>query len=135
LAYLDKAAYQHHPAPVPKEIYLSSYECDCGRQSHFFDDPSQGSHHPRNQGTEMKEQGAPRRPGSICMKKTDQPFKVGEQVIWWKRIPGGNYVFPVSAKVLAVTAQRVKIQADDDGEIVIRYVPLESLQRREENRT
>ena len=69
------------------------------------------------------------------MEKTDQPFKVDEQVIWRKRIPGGNYVCPVSAKILAVTAKRVKIEADDDGEIVIRYVPPASLQRREENRT
>ena len=63
------------------------------------------------------------------MEKIDQPFQVGEQVIWLKRIPGGDYVYPVSAKVLAVTAKRVKIEADDEGEIVIRYVPAESLQR------
>jgi len=62
------------------------------------------------------------------MKKAPQPLEIGDQVIWRKRIPGGNYVYPVSAKVLAVTAKRVKIQADDDGEIVIRYVPPESLQ-------
>jgi hypothetical protein len=62
------------------------------------------------------------------MKKAPQPLEIGEQVIWWKRIPGGNYVYPVSAKVLAVTAKRVKIEADDDGEIVIRYVSPESLQ-------
>jgi hypothetical protein len=53
----------------------------------------------------------------------------GDQVIWWKRIPGGDYVYPVQATILAVTAKRVKIAADDDGERVIRYVPLESLQR------
>jgi hypothetical protein len=64
------------------------------------------------------------------MKDTRQAFQVGEQVIWLKRIPGGDYVYPVSAKVLAVTAKRVKIEADDDGEIVIRHVPPESLQRR-----
>jgi hypothetical protein len=64
------------------------------------------------------------------VKDTKQAFQVGEQIIWFKRIPGGDYVFPVSAKVLAVTAKRVKIEADDDGEIVIRYVPAESLQRR-----
>jgi hypothetical protein len=62
------------------------------------------------------------------VKDTKQAFQVGQQVIWWKRIPGGNYVYPVSAKVLAVTAKRVKIEADNDGEIVIRYVPLESVQ-------
>ena len=64
------------------------------------------------------------------MKDTQQAFQVGEQVIWLKRIPGGDYVYPVSAKVLAVTAKRVKIEADDDGEIVIRHVPPASLQRR-----
>ena len=69
------------------------------------------------------------------MKKIARPFKVGEQVIWWKRISGGDYMFPVCAKVLTVTAKRVKIEADDDGEIVIRYVPPASLQRREEYRT
>ncbi len=63
------------------------------------------------------------------MNDTKQAFQVGEQVIWLKRIPGGDYVYPVSAKVLAVTAKRVKIEADDDGEIVIRHVPPESLQR------
>jgi len=31
--------------------------------------------------------------------------------------------------VLALTAKRVKIEADDDGDIVIWYVPRESLQR------
>ena len=64
------------------------------------------------------------------MKKAPQPLEMGDQVIWWKRVPGGDYVFPVSAKVLALTAKRVKIEADDDGETVIRYVPPESLQRR-----
>jgi hypothetical protein len=53
----------------------------------------------------------------------------GDKVIWWKRIPGGDYVYPVQATVLAVTAKRVKIAADDDGERVIRYVPAQSLQR------
>jgi hypothetical protein len=63
------------------------------------------------------------------MKKALQPLEIGDQVIWWKRVPGGEYVFPVSAKVLALTAKRVKIEADDDGDIVIRYVPPQSLQR------
>jgi len=31
---------------------------------------------------------------------------------------GGDYVSPVQATVLALTAKRVKIEADDDGEIV-----------------
>ena len=53
----------------------------------------------------------------------------GDKVTWWKRIPGGDYVYPVQATVLALTEKRVKIEADDDGDIVIRYVPPESLQR------
>ena len=53
----------------------------------------------------------------------------GDKVIWWKRIPGGDYVYPVPATVLAVTAKRVNIAADDDGERVIRYVPAQNLQR------
>ena len=56
-------------------------------------------------------------------------LKPGDRVIWWKRIPGGDYVYPVQATVLALTAKRVKIEADDDGDIVIRYVPPQSLQR------
>ena len=56
-------------------------------------------------------------------------LKPGDKVIWWKRIPGGDYVYPVQATVLALTEKRVKIEADDDGDIVIRYVPRESLQR------
>jgi hypothetical protein len=57
-------------------------------------------------------------------------FKEGDKVIWLKRIPGGDYVYPVSATVLASTAKRIKIEADDDGQIVVRYVPPESLQRK-----
>ena len=53
----------------------------------------------------------------------------GDTVIWWKRMPGGDYVYPVQATVLAVTAKRVKIAANDDGEIVTRYVPPESVQQ------
>ena len=56
-------------------------------------------------------------------------LKPGDRVIWWKRIPGGDYVYPVQATVLALTEKRVKIEADDDGDIVVRYVPRESLQR------
>ena len=57
-------------------------------------------------------------------------FRRGDKVVWLKRVPGGDYVYPVAAVVLAVTAKRVKIEADDDGHIVIRYVPAESLERR-----
>lgn len=53
----------------------------------------------------------------------------GDRVTWWKRIPGGDYVYPVQGTVLALTAKRVKIEANDDGKIGIRYVPPESLQR------
>ncbi len=56
-------------------------------------------------------------------------FAPGDAVIWWKRIPGGNYVVPVSALVIGITAKRVTIRADDDGEVVTRHVPPESLQR------
>jgi len=56
-------------------------------------------------------------------------LKPGDRVIWWKRIPDGDYVYPVQATVLALTAKRVKIEADDNGQIGIRYVPPESLQR------
>jgi hypothetical protein len=60
-----------------------------------------------------------------------QALQPGDQVTWWKRIPGGDYVYPVQATVLALTAKRVKVEADDDGKIVIRYVPPESLQCQE----
>ena len=59
----------------------------------------------------------------------NEALQPGNKVIWWKRIPGGDYVSPVQATVLALTAKRVKIEADDDGDIIIRYVPLQSLQR------
>jgi hypothetical protein len=62
----------------------------------------------------------------VPVSETLQP---GDRVIWWKRIPGGDDVYPVQATVLALTAKRVKIEADDDGDIVIRYVPPQSLQR------
>ena len=58
-----------------------------------------------------------------------EALQPGDKVIWWKRIPGGDYVYPVQATVLALTEKRVKIEAEDDGDIVIRYVPLQSLQR------
>ena len=57
-----------------------------------------------------------------------EALKPGDKVTWWKRIPGGDYVYPVQATVLALTEKRVKIEADDDGKIVIRYVPHQSLQ-------
>ena len=63
------------------------------------------------------------------MEHTKRDFKPGDQVVWLKRVPGGDYVYPVSAIVLAITAKRVKIEADDDGEIVVRFVPPQSLQR------
>ena len=50
-------------------------------------------------------------------------YRPGDKVIWWKRIPGGDYVYPVQATVLALTAKRVKIAADDDGDIVVGYLP------------
>lgn len=58
-------------------------------------------------------------------------FAPGETVIWWKRLPGGDYVYPVLGKVLATTAKRVKLEADDDGDTVVRYVAPERLERRE----
>ena len=61
----------------------------------------------------------------------NEALKPGDRVIWWKRIPGGDYVYPIQATVLGLTAKRVKIEADDDGDIVVRYVPRESLQRQE----
>jgi hypothetical protein len=60
-----------------------------------------------------------------------EALQPGDRVIWWKRIPGGDYVYPVQATVLTVTAKRVKIAADDDGQRMIRYVPAQSLQRHE----
>jgi hypothetical protein len=58
-----------------------------------------------------------------------ETFQPGDKVIWWKRIPGGEYVYPVAAVVMAARAKRIKIQADDDGCVVIRYVRPESLQK------
>ncbi len=58
-------------------------------------------------------------------------MKPGDKVTWWKRILGDDDVCPVQATVLALTAKRVKIEADDDGDIVIRYVPPQSLLRQE----
>jgi hypothetical protein len=56
-------------------------------------------------------------------------LKPGDKVVWFKRIPGGDYVYPVAGKVLAVTEKRVKIEAEDEGEIMVRYVKPESVQK------
>jgi len=37
-------------------------------------------------------------------------LKPGDRVIWWKRIPGGDYVYPVQATVLTLTAKRVRLR-------------------------
>ena len=58
-------------------------------------------------------------------------LKIGDKVVWMKRIPGGDYVYPVASKVLGFTEKRVKIEADDDGDIGIRYVQRENLQKLE----
>jgi hypothetical protein len=58
-----------------------------------------------------------------------ETLQPGNKVTWWKRIPGGDYVYPVQATVLALTEKRIEIEADDDGKSVIRYVPPQSLQR------
>ncbi len=58
-----------------------------------------------------------------------ETLQPGDKVIWWKRIPGGDYVYPVQATVLALMAKQVKVEADDDGKIGMRYVPPQNLQR------
>ena len=52
-----------------------------------------------------------------------EALQPGDKIIWWKRIPGGDYVYPFQATVLARTEKRVKIAAYDDGEIVTWSVP------------
>ena len=59
-------------------------------------------------------------------------FQPGDEVIWWKRVPGDPYVYPVPATVLRTTAKRVQIEGDDDGRIVVRFVPPTSLQKLDE---
>ena len=59
----------------------------------------------------------------------DQTFQPGESVIWLKRLPGGPYVVPLPATIIAITPKRIKIMANDDSELVTRFVPSESLQR------
>jgi hypothetical protein len=44
--------------------------------------------------------------------KMAAPFRPGDKVIWLKCV-SGEFVFPVTAKVLDVTEKRVKIKADD----------------------
>lgn len=51
-----------------------------------------------------------------------ETFKPGDRVVWWKQTPGGGYVFPVLSTVLAVTAKRIKIEAEDEDGRVIRHV-------------
>jgi hypothetical protein len=55
-------------------------------------------------------------------------FRPDDTVMWLKRV-SGEFVFPVRAKVLAVTDKRVKIEADDPEEgKVVRHVAPSSLQ-------
>src|SRR5947209_3947212 len=58
-------------------------------------------------------------------------YRPGDAVIWWKGA-GGGFVAPVSATVVAVTAKRVTIQAEDPDETgagrVTRHVSPASLQ-------
>lgn len=58
-----------------------------------------------------------------------EQFKPEDTVIWWKRIPGSEYVYPVKATVLDITGKRVKIEAEDEGQIVTRYVKPQNLQK------
>lgn len=61
-------------------------------------------------------------------------FRPGEAVIWLKRV-SGDFVFPVKAKVLAVTDKRIKIEADDPDEgKVIRHVAPSSLQQQQQRK-
>src|SRR4051812_31729104 len=60
---------------------------------------------------------------------TSKPFKPGDRVVWWKQTPGGGHVEPVLSTVLAVTAKRVKIEAEDEEGKVIRHVLPGSIER------
>ena len=148
---------------MPRELYPSSYECDCGHQSHFFENTiweaqtksrkreihlgdSEVDEHTiiffkgevfslicpaRGRLTfREREKGQARGVGTF-EHPAGQKFRPGDKVVWLKRIPGGPYVYPVSAIVREVTAKRIKIEADDDGQRIIRSVLAESLQRRE----
>lgn len=63
---------------------------------------------------------------------TRQPFRSGDEVIWLKNT--GGFVWPVAATVVAVTAKRVTIRADDPDEtgegLVTCHVRPDSLQLR-----
>ena len=48
-----------------------------------------------------------------------EDLQLGDKVIWWKRIAGGDYVYLVQATVLALMEKRVKIEAEDNEEIGI----------------
>jgi len=79
-----------------------------------------------------RQETAPHRdaePINEALQPVNEALQPGDKVTWWKRMAGGDYVSPVQATVLALTAKRVKIEADDDGEMVIRHVPPESLER------
>ena len=63
-----------------------------------------------------------------------KPFRPGDVGIWWKRV-SGEFVFPVRATGLAVTARRVKVAAEDTEEgpeSVVRYISPSSLQHHDE---
>jgi hypothetical protein len=57
-------------------------------------------------------------------------FRPGDKVIWFKRV-SGDFVFPVTAKVLSVTDKRVKIEADDEEGKIVRHVAPSNLQHQE----
>jgi hypothetical protein len=50
------------------------------------------------------------------------------QLSGWKRIPGSTYACPAQATVRALTDKQVKIETDNDGKMVLRDVPPQSLQ-------
>ena len=148
---------------MPRELYPSSYECDCGHQSHFSENTireartksrkreihlgdSEVDEHTiiffrgeavrvicpeKGRLTFREQENGQARGGRTFKHPAGQKFRPGDKVVWLKSIPGGPYVYPVRALVRAVTAKRIKIEADDDGQRVIRYVQAESLQRRE----
>jgi hypothetical protein len=59
----------------------------------------------------------------------EEYLKPGDTVVWWKQLPGGDYAYPVKATVVAITGKRVKIKAEDEGQIVARYVKPQNLQK------
>jgi hypothetical protein len=148
---------------MPTELYPSSYECDCGHQSHFSENTireartkshkreirlgdSEIDEHTilffkgeavslicpgRGRLTFREQENGPAREGKAFKHPAGQKFRPGDKVVWLKSIPGGPYVYPVRALVRAITAKRIKIEADNDGHWIIRYVLAESLQHRE----